>query len=117
MKDYKDWVVWQRSMSLVEEIYIITKKFPRAELYGLTSQMTRSAVSIPSNIAEGYGRLSRPDQHNFYRIAFASARELDTQLEIAVRVGYLSKEIARKSQGLLLEVIKLLSKMIFPSRS
>ena len=97
----------------MEDIYKTTKKFPKEELHGLISQMQRCAVSIPSNIAEGYARVSKPDQHHFYRIAFASSRELETQLEIARRLKYASDSAINENQQLLLEVMKMLSKMVF----
>jgi four helix bundle protein len=112
MKDYKDWIVWQKSMQLVEGVYIHTKNFPVSESHGLTSQIRRSVVSIPSNIAEGYARVSKKDQNHFYRIAYASARELETQIEIAKRLKYLSEEESRILVQILIEVIKMLSKMV-----
>lgn len=115
MKNYKQWIVWQKSMLLVEEVYKSTKDFPPQEIYGLSSQVQRSAVSIPSNIAEGYARISKRDQIHFYRIAFASARELETQLEIARRLKYIPEVEFLKKEALLIEVIKLLSKMVFVS--
>ncbi|MDO8492780.1 MAG: four helix bundle protein [bacterium] len=115
MKDYRQWIVWQKSMQLVEGVYKLTKVFPQHELHGLASQMQRCAVSIPSNIAEGYARVSKKDQHHFYRISFASSRELETQLEIARRLKYNSEIEIKKNEELLLEVIKMLSKMVFPS--
>ena len=69
MKTYRDLVVWQKSMALVTEVYEISKKFPKEELYGLTSQIRRCAISLPSNIAEGYGRSSTNDYIHFLRIA------------------------------------------------
>ncbi len=112
-KDYRQWIVWQKSMLLVEDVYKLTKGFPQNEAYGLSSQVQRSAVSIPSNIAEGYARISKRDQNHFYRISFASSRELETQLEIARRIGYVSEEDFLKNERLLVEVIKMLSKMVF----
>jgi len=113
MKDYRQWIVWQKSMLLVEEVYKSTWKFPAHEIYGLSSQIQRSAVSIPSNIAEGYARISKRDQSHFYRISFASARELETQLEIAKRLGYISEAEFTEKEALLIEVIKMLSSMVF----
>ncbi|MCE5251577.1 four helix bundle protein [bacterium] len=92
MKSYRDLVVWQKSMALVTEIYLLTKDFPKEELYGITSQIRRSAVSIPSNIAEGYGRNSTQDYIRFLQIACGSLYEMQTQLEIAVNLGYLDKD-------------------------
>ena len=113
MKDYKEWIVWQKAMELVERVYKVTRKFPHQEMYGLTSQMQRAVISIPSNIAEGYARVMKRDKEHFYRISFASARELETQIEISKRLEYVSRDEANFLQDLLLEVIKMLSKMIF----
>ncbi|PJC23120.1 four helix bundle protein [candidate division WWE3 bacterium CG_4_9_14_0_2_um_filter_48_10] len=79
---YKELVVWQKSIALVKVIYELTKNFPRSEQFGVVSQMRRAAVSIPSNIAEGYGRKSSKEYKQFYSIAYGSALELDTQLII-----------------------------------
>jgi len=89
MKTYRDLVVWQKAMLLVTEIYKLTKSFPTDEIYGLTSQMRRCAISIPSNIAEGYGRNSTSDYIRFLHIAAASLYELQTQLEISQNLLYL----------------------------
>ena len=78
MKRYKDLVVWQKAMALVEEVYILTKEFPKEELYGLVSQMRRAVVSIVSNIAEGSRRGSRKDFRQFIIIAYSSGAELET---------------------------------------
>ena len=77
---YKNLLVWQRSMDLVVAIYGLTKKFPKEEIYGLTSQMRRASVSIPSNIAEGRFRGTRKDYLQFLRIAYSSGAELETQM-------------------------------------
>ena len=91
IKTYRDLVVWQKSMALVAEVYKLTKSFPKDEVYGLTSQMRRCAVSIPSNIAEGYGRNSTSDYVRFLRIATGSLYELQTQMEISYRLDYLKR--------------------------
>jgi len=91
IKTYRDLVVWQKSMALVAEVYKLSKPFPKDEVYGLTSQMRRCAVSIPSNIAEGYGRNSTSDYVRFLRIATGSLYELQTQMEIAFKLEYLNK--------------------------
>lgn len=88
MKSHKDLKVWQESMTLVEVVYAKTKLFPKEELFGLTSQVKRVAVSIPSNIAEGAGRKGSKEFQRFLYIAMGSASELDTQIEIAVRLGF-----------------------------
>ena len=92
IKSYRDLKVWQAGRLLVRDIYKMTQKFPKAELYGLTSQMRRAAVSIPSNIAEGHSRRSTADYINFVSIAVGSLAELDTQLILSVDIGYLSEE-------------------------
>ncbi len=94
MKGHRDLIAWQKAMELVTEVYRITQTFPKEELYGLTSQMRRSAVSIPSNLAEGHGRNSRKEFHQFVGQARGSLVELETQLEIALNLGYLQKDEA-----------------------
>ena len=89
IKSFRDLFVWQKSMGLVTEIYRLTKSFPKEELYGLTSQVRKCTVSIPSNIAEGYGRGSTKEYIRFLQIARGSLYELQTQLEIAVNLNYL----------------------------
>ena len=82
INSYRDLIVWEKAINLTVEIYKITENFPKEEIYGLTSQMRRSAVSIPSNIAEGRNRGTRKDFCNFLRIALGSCAELSTQIEI-----------------------------------
>jgi len=88
---YRKLLVWQKSMSLVTEIYHHVKVFPKDELYGLTSQIKRSATSIPSNIAEGYGRSGKKDYLRFLNISLSSLFELQTQLEIAYNLKFLKE--------------------------
>ena len=90
--NHKDLEVWKKSMDLVETIYKLTQTFPDSEKFGLTSQMRRSAVSIPSNIAEGSARKGDKELIHFLHIALGSLSELDTQYTIAVRINYTSKE-------------------------
>ena len=85
-QSYKQLTVWQKSINLVEGIYTLTSEFPNAEIYGLTSQMRRAAISIPSNIAEGQKRKDLPEYLQFLRIANGSAAELETQLIISRRL-------------------------------
>lgn len=92
MKTYRDLLIWQKSVNLVIELYQFTAKYPDEEKYGLTSQIRRSAMSIPSNIAEGYGRNSDGEFKRFMDIAMASLFELQTQIEISFRLKYLTKE-------------------------
>lgn len=110
IESFKQLQVWQRSVELVEEIYEVTKNFPREELYGLTDQMRRAAVAIPSNIAEGKKRGTRKDFTQFLRIADGSAAELETQMIIAQKL-YPKADFSR-AQALLPEVQKMLIVMI-----
>jgi four helix bundle protein len=92
IRDYRDLIVWQEAMEIAEVIYSLTRAFPREEAFGLVSQMRRSAVSIPSNIAEGFGRAQRRSFVQFLRIAQGSLKELETQAQLAARVGMLHTE-------------------------
>jgi len=91
METFRDLVVWQKSMALAESIYVITKYFPKEEQFGLISQIRRSAVSIPANIAEGYGRQSLPDYIRFLKISRGSLFELQTHIELSIRFSYLNE--------------------------
>ena len=91
IRHYRDLQVWQRSMKLVVVVYRLTEHFPKSEAYGLTNQIRRAAVSIPSNIAEGHARTSR-EFGRFLRIARGSMAELETQLEIAMHLEYLPRK-------------------------
>jgi four helix bundle protein len=88
-KPHKRLVAWRKGMDLVEKIYELSKRFPREEIYGLTSQVRRAAVSVPSNIAEGAAGRSSVQFMNYLSVAIGSLNELATQLEIARRIGYL----------------------------
>ncbi len=92
MSYYKNLHIWQKSMDLVDNVYSLTKEFPKEEIYGLTNQIRRSAVSIPSNIAEGAGRNSDPQFSNFLSYSNGSTLELETQLIISNRQGYLKEK-------------------------
>ena len=92
INSYKDLVVWQKGMDLVESVYNISKKLPVAEQFGLISQLRRAAVSIPSNIAEGYNRGHRLEYVQFLNIAYGSLNELDTQLLLSKDLSYASGE-------------------------
>lgn len=89
IRNFKDLRVWQKGIDLVKEIYTITQNFPKEEQYGLTSQIRRTVVSIPSNIAEGFRRRYSREQKQFLNIALGSSAELETQLIIAKELGYL----------------------------
>ena len=90
LKSFKDLKVWQRSYQLCLEIYKITKGFPGEEKYGLTSQLRRVAVSVPSNISEGYGRKTTPEYIQFLYIAYGSVCEIETQILLSGDLGYIS---------------------------
>jgi four helix bundle protein len=92
---YRDLIAWQKSMDLVTAIYQATRAFPREELYGLTSQLRRAAVSIPSNIAEGQARYSHAEFHHFLRNARGSLAEVETQIQIACNLKYIQEEQAQ----------------------
>lgn len=94
MDSYQDLIVWQKSMQLVKEVYTLVKTLPKEEQFALSDQMRRAVVSIPSNIAEGYGRNSTNDYIRFLNIARGSKYELDTQIQICVMLNYISKEKA-----------------------
>ena len=87
--NYTELIAWQKAMDFVQSVYAATRRFPGEELYGLTSQLRRSAVSIPSNIAEGQGRKTASEFCRFLTIAHGSLREVETQVRIAERLGYL----------------------------
>ena len=92
VKSYRDLSAWQKARLLVKEVYLLTAAFPVGERFGLVSQMNRAAVSIPSNIAEGYGRATTQDYLHFLRIARGSAYELETQLVLAQDLGLCTEE-------------------------
>lgn len=112
MSGYNDLLVWQRAMELVVVVYELTKNYPKSELFGLISQVRRSAVSIPSNIAEGSKRGSKKEYRQFLIIAYGSGAELETQLEIAKRLDFGDVENYEKANGLLNEVMRMLNVMI-----
>ena|SRR3989344_2029345 len=107
LKSHKDLIVWQKSILLVKNIYYLTSQFPKDEIYGLSSQMKRAAVSIPSNIAEGYSRKGTKEYSHFLRIAYGSSNELETQIIIAKD---LYKNLDYNTTELLLEeILKMLN--------
>ena len=109
---YKDLIVWQKSVELVVSVYQLTNKFPDTEKYGLTAQMRRAAVSIPSNIAEGRRRGSRKDYRKFLIIAYGSGAEIETQVEIAKRLSLATDVDCHQSERTLEEVMRMLNKML-----
>jgi four helix bundle protein len=112
MASYKDLIVWQKSYGLVLKIYKITKSFPKEEIFGLSSQMRRATVSIPSNIAEGDTRNSKKEHLQFFRIAYGSGAELETQLLLSKDLGYIQDSIFQDAQNELNEVMRMLNKLI-----
>lgn len=112
MESYRELIVWQKAMDLVEEVYRLVKLLPREETYALSDQMRRAAVSIPSNIAEGHGRNSEREFLRFLSIAQGSRAELDTQIEICIRLKYVDMEQVVTAQKLSNEVGKMLRKMM-----
>ena len=111
-KSYRDLIVWQRAIETCLTVYKVTRTFPREELYGLGDQMRRSGVSVPSNIAEGYGRLSREQYKHFLGIAQASNFELQTQLLIAKELGIGQSAQIASAESTSSEVGKMLTAML-----
>ncbi len=112
LRNYKDLKVWQKSYQLCLEVYQITKGFPKNEIYGLISQMRRAALSIPCNIAEGYGRKTTPEYLRALYIAYGSTCELETQVLLSGDLGYLADKILSKLQDDLGEVERMLKALI-----
>lgn len=112
MSNYQKLEAWKESMGLVKEIYLETKKFPKEELYGLTSQARRASVSIPSNIAEGMGGQYKKDTIQFIHVSRGSVYELETLLNIAVMIGMLDEKVFLKILPLIEKVIRLLNGLI-----
>ena len=113
-KSFKDLIVWQKGYRLAREVYDVTKGFPQNEVYGLTQQMRRAVVAIPSNIAEGYGRQHTKEYQQFLSIAYGSLCELETHYLLALDLGY-TKQNAILA-GLLEEVGRMLYRMLHPIR-
>lgn len=109
VRNYRDLKVWEKAMDLVERIYGITRKFPDSERFGLISQMQRSAVSVPSNIAEGHARDSTRDYLRYLSIAYGSLAELETQTMIASRLSYISDDQAKELLDAEAEIGRMLS--------
>ncbi|MEA1950270.1 MAG: four helix bundle protein [Planctomycetota bacterium] len=107
-QNYKNLIVWQKAIALVTEVYRLTQAFPKEERYGLTSQIRRASVSVPSNIAEGQGRLTRGEFRQFLGHAKGSLAELNTQLIIAQNLGYADDTLQPKLD----EVAKLLNGLL-----
>lgn len=113
-KSFKDLIVWQKSYLLVKEIYEITKDLPKEELYGLSQQLRRCAISIPSNIAEGYGRQYQKEYKQFLSMAYGSLCELETQYLLSIDLSYIRKN--ETIEGIIKEVGGMLYRMLNPIR-
>ena len=113
VQSYRQLVAWQKAMELVDHVYDMTEKFPREELFGLTLQMRRASVSVPSNIAEGKAREHLREYLHHVSVAQGSLAELETQLEIAARLSYCSRE----ESGQILEQAQTLARQLSAMRS
>jgi four helix bundle protein len=111
-KSYRDLDVWQRAMELVEAVYRLSAKLPSSEQYGLRAQMQRAAVSVPANIAEGYGRTHRGDYLHHLSIAKGSLAEAETHLLLAVRLKLLNRSDAIEAWRLSQKVCQMLTKLV-----
>lgn len=109
VRSYRDLIVWQKAMDLVVLVYQAGKKFPREELYGLTNQIRRAAVSVPSNIAEGQGRSSTKEFRHHLSTAYGSLQEVETQILVAQRLEYLDQEEVEVVLNLTAEVGRLIN--------
>ena len=112
MASYRDLLAWQKAMELITQIYRVSQKFPSEELYGMVSQMRRAAVSIPSNIAEGQGRLTKGEFIHFIGIARGSLLELETQILVAQNLHYLDDPTLKNLLGLTSEVGRLVNGLL-----
>ncbi len=112
IKTYKDLIVWQKSMKLALLIYDIARNLPKEELYGLSMQMRKAVVSIPSNMAEGYGRRSGVEYRRFLNIAMGSLFELETQLLLARSLGFVEDKACREAAGAIDEIERMLRALI-----
>ena len=112
VESHRDLIVWEKSMALTEEVYRLAQRFPQSEMYGLRSQMTRCAVSVAANIAEGHVRMGSREFANFLSFARGSLAELDTHLELGARLRYLDRTDCAVANSLATEVGKMLTTMI-----
>ena len=112
VQHYSDLIVWQKAMDLVVDIYTATQQFPSSEAFGLTSQMRRAAVSVPSNVAEGQGRSTTKDFVHFLHVARGSLQEVETQVLIAQRLGFMAEPARAYLIRLTTEVARILNGLI-----
>ena len=113
MGTFNDLLAWQKSLTLAKKVYQVTGNFPTEERFGLVNQMRRCAVSIPSNIAEGYGRGSDKELLRFLYVALGSSNELETQLILSLELSFMKEEDSRLLQGLNTEVNKMILSLIY----
>ena len=112
VNSYQDLIVWQKGMELAEQAYWLTRRFPREELFGITSQIRRAAVSIPANVAEGWGRTGTAEFMQFLRVAQGSLKELETHLILANRIALASPDSVQPLLSLCTEVGKMLNALL-----
>ena len=115
IRSFKDLRIWQRGIRLVEDVYLASRSFPKEERYGLQSQLRRAAVSVPSNIAEGFARLHNKEYRNFLYISLGSCAELTTQIIIATRLKYVeatkADELLKESDSISKMTMSLIKKL------
>ena len=111
-KSYRELAVWQKGIELVKGVYLLSEGFPQREIYGLTNQIRRAAVSIPSNIAEGQARGHTPEFRRYLQIALGSLAEVDTQLELAIQLSFISQQDSVKVADIIVELRKMLYGLI-----
>lgn len=112
INSYQDLIVWQKSFDLAKKIYKVTNFFPKSEIYGLTSQMRRASISIPSNIAEGFVRKSKNEFSHFISIAFGSGAESETQLLLSKDLKFITSKDFNELNDLLKEIMKMLNSLL-----
>ncbi len=112
IRSFKDLRIWQKGIEIVEEVYSLTRRFPKEEVYGLTSQMRRAAISIPANIAEGFKRIHAKEYRQFLHITMGSAAELETELIIACRLGFINQAELDKLSENILSLSKMTSALL-----
>ena len=116
IRDYRDLLIWQKAMDFTLEVYLLTKQFPREERFALTSQLRRSSVSVPSNIAEGHARQGN-EFASYLSIARGSLAEAETQLLLAAKVGYIHREEINKALGLAEEIKRMAASLTMKLRN
>lgn len=112
VKNYRELIVWQKSMEAAKEVYSLVNRLPKEEFFSLSDQMRRAVVSIPSNIAEGYGRGSDTEFAHYLRISHGSLSELETQLLLCTTIGYLKEEEIANEMNILDEIGKMIHSLL-----